>query len=142
MSCSFKKSHNHAPFNVQYILPNLLLQWISKNKSGISGIKYFSTKTLQLRFSAIGFNFVFPPQTDVLQHKGLCSKLQEMFVLTKPISWQMLGAMPEVPRNASSVYSYFGDDDFNKCLIASYESTLFASHERKLGVLKFDRADI
>jgi hypothetical protein len=46
LACSFKKQYENAKFNVEYIIPNILLQWISSEKEHIDGIRYFSTKMM------------------------------------------------------------------------------------------------
>ncbi|MBI6189386.1 hypothetical protein JEP98_09460 [Providencia rettgeri] len=90
MACSYNRAFNGGSFNIEYIIPNLFLQWISKEKSTVSGISYFSTKTLQLRHSKIGVNFVFPPDSNSSKLSGFCEKLEQDFYLSKPISWQLL----------------------------------------------------
>ncbi|RJR43088.1 hypothetical protein, partial [Salmonella enterica] len=46
LACNYLKKHNDASFIQEYIIPNLLMQWISRdiNNNNIIGIAYRSTK--------------------------------------------------------------------------------------------------
>lgn len=94
LACSFKKQNENAKFNIEYILPNMLLQWISREKEHISGIRYFSTKMHHKRYDSIGVNIVFPPKKNKDHMKGFCPYLKDLFSFTAPISWSMLNNFP------------------------------------------------
>lgn len=94
MACSFKKQTENAKFNIEYIIPNMMLQWISNNKDYIDGIRYFSTKMKHERYDSIGINIVFPPKEDKDSMKGFCPKLKRTFKFTAPVSWSMINTFP------------------------------------------------
>lgn len=94
LACSFKKQNENAKFNIEYILPNMLLQWISREKEHISGIRYFSTKMHHKRYDSIGINIVFPPKRNKDHLKGFCPYLKDLFSFTAPISWSMINNFP------------------------------------------------
>lgn len=93
VACSFNAEFYDARFTVEYVIPNLILQWISKEKRPVSGIKYFSTETAKLRNTDIGINYVFPPKAEKYS-EGVCEKLQNIFYWSEPVSWQLLEALP------------------------------------------------
>ena len=93
IACSFIKKDHNASFNQEYIIPNLLMQWISTNyQSNIVGLAYRSTKIVKTDHNNKAINVVLPPKTtyeDIL-HYNFCPNLVSMFKLTPPISWQVL----------------------------------------------------
>lgn len=93
IACSFIKKAKNASFNQEYIIPNLLMQWISRrNRSNVMGIAYRSTKLKRTTQNKRSINVVLPPKitySQTLSH-DFCPKLSSMFELTQPISWQVL----------------------------------------------------
>lgn len=64
-ACSFIRVNKNDPFAAEYIIPQLLIQWVcqkmcsSKTDDGeLMGIRYFSCASE--RVSDMGFNYVFP----------------------------------------------------------------------------------
>jgi len=94
LACSFKKKEDNANFHVEYVIPNMLLQWISGKKAHVDGIKYFSTKMNHDNYDSIGANIVFPPKENKDSMEGFCPKLERTFKFTAPISWHMINAFP------------------------------------------------
>jgi hypothetical protein len=90
MACSYNRAHASASFHEEYIIPSLILQWISKSGQDISGIAYLSTRINQIKNNYKGINFVFPPDTKSVKGKGYCDKLSDIFEISKPVSWQLL----------------------------------------------------
>lgn len=131
MSSSYNVEHPNSSFCVEYVIPNLILQWIGKEKRPVSGIMYLSTKTKQLRNSDIGINFVFPPATDTIKHRGFCHKLNEFFKWSKPVSWQLLDS---IDHNIDDHNSFFTrpSDDLESQIIQNYKATKFYKMEHKL----------
>lgn len=138
MACSFNRAFNGGAFNIEYIIPNLLLQWISKEKSLVSGISYLSTKTPQLRHSKIGINFVFPPDRSNLQLDGFCPKLKRYFSLTKPISWQLLDTIGGAEIFEVDTYPCF--DSVDEGFVKNYKMTKFHQAEQLIKKILNTRA--
>ncbi|MGA9618811.1 MAG: hypothetical protein WBR09_16740 [Serratia proteamaculans] len=93
MACSYKKTHPDSKFNQEYIVSNLLMQWISQRiKSQIVGIAYFSTHMKKTKNSTRSINVVFPPKSTYKQTNDFdySPKLSSLFKFTPPISWQVL----------------------------------------------------
>ncbi|MEX1377153.1 MAG: hypothetical protein AB1Z23_06730 [Eubacteriales bacterium] len=86
-ACSYVRRFKKDPFASEYIIPQLLMQWVhdkyKKNKS-LLGIRYFSAATVHK--SNLGYNYVFPTSNKMLsEEKQYCKKLAMSFELTKPI---------------------------------------------------------
>lgn len=85
-ACSFIRVNRKDPFASEYIIPQLLMQWIRKesNNNKLIGIRYFSCASE--RASDMGFNYVFPVsgQKDS-RYEQYCEILAKSFKLTKPV---------------------------------------------------------
>lgn len=90
-ACSFIRVNKNDPFAAEYIVPQLLMQWVRSelvtNKDNefdqLIGIRYFSCASI--RASELGFNYVFP--TSGIQKSAelpYCSVLTRAFRLTPP----------------------------------------------------------
>ncbi|MDP4201681.1 MAG: RES domain-containing protein [Bacteroidota bacterium] len=88
-SCAIKVKDSHDQFKPEYILPQLLLQWVRNNKE-IDGIKYASShiETQKLKLCGDLYNIVLPVHEN--KEKGHCKKLLDFFQVTEAISWQLL----------------------------------------------------
>jgi len=131
LACSFSKQAENSRFNVEYVIPNLILQWIGKEKRPVSGIRYFSTKTAHLRNSDVGINYVFPPSSLELKKKGFCQSLSRSFVFSRPVSWQMLEAI-DIQSKITNYERFDRTDNLEEQLVKKYKSTQFYAMERKL----------
>ncbi len=83
---SFSRANKKDPFAAEYILPQLLMQWIKKHSLGkiFYGIRYFSCASLNA--SNLGFNYIFPTSGDYFDNTHpYCNVLGRMFKLTNPI---------------------------------------------------------
>lgn len=87
-ACSYIRVSKKDPFAVEYIVPQLLMQWIrkemgSKKKTygSLIGIRYFSCASE--RASEMGFNYVFPTSGQVGK-SDYCEILSKTFKLTIP----------------------------------------------------------
>ncbi|WP_297334599.1 RES domain-containing protein [Flavobacterium sp.] len=80
--CSIKVKVDDASFKPEYIIPQLLLQFVS-SKRGIDGIKFPSTKVDYTRLRNIeSYNYIFPVKKSL--NAGFCSVLKDSFELTIP----------------------------------------------------------
>ncbi len=83
IACSLQVHEQNESFKQEYIIPQLLLQWVMRQRD-IAGIRYFSNKTavfpttLFTKYS----NYVFPPRNMQGEH---CSDLRKWFKLTNPV---------------------------------------------------------
>ena len=91
-SCSYIRTDKKDPFAAEYIIPQLLMQWVrneicikrNDDYDELVGIRYFSCASV--RASDMGFNYVFPtsgnPKSANLPY---CSVLAKAFRLTNPV---------------------------------------------------------
>lgn len=132
LACGFKKKYLNSPFNAEYIIPNMLLQWISREKSQFNGLIYLSTKMKHLKIDSKGSNIVLPVKKISLDNSyKFCSTLKSKFNLTAPTSWEILktlnsGTM-KVP-TTSNINKV--KNNVNEILENYYENTEFHTVER------------
>lgn len=83
-ACSFIRANKSTPFSSEYLIPQLLMQWIRKQigRNELMGIRYFSCASI--RASELGFDYVFPVNNTKYE-EGYCSVLRESFLLTNPV---------------------------------------------------------
>jgi hypothetical protein len=87
-ACSVKVRKSDATFKPEYIVPQLLLQWI--NKSMLDGIKYSSThiNTADRKHQANLYNLVVPVKSFV-KEEGYCDQLLNTFSSTAVLPMQL-----------------------------------------------------
>ena len=83
-ACSFVRANKNAPFASEYIIPQLLMQWIRTRcrRNHLMGLRYFSCASSKA--SDMGFNYVFPVSNGNFPG-GYCSVLRDAFLLTEPV---------------------------------------------------------
>lgn len=100
IACNYLKKHTNASFIQEYIIPNLLMQWISRDiNNDIIGIAYRSTKLPADTDSGKGINVVLPPKVryQEMKNSDFCPVLSKSFKFTLPVSWQVLKTLEYVP---------------------------------------------
>lgn len=84
LSCSFTNASGKAPFKQEYIIPQMLMQWVHRNKDKYNGISYFSCIDMRSEQSVWNaYNLVLPalpPYDD----NGLSLALKERFNWSVP----------------------------------------------------------
>jgi hypothetical protein len=92
---SIKRRFADAPFIAEYIVPQLILQWITN--SGVhDGIRYFSVRVdTYMDNPAMACNYVFPARQ--FAAAGHCATLRGTFELSEPLSWQIVERMAMPP---------------------------------------------
>jgi hypothetical protein len=142
-ACSVKVKETTDTFKPEYIIPQLLLQWI--NTTNLHGIKYSSTHIDMntKRHEGSFYNLVLPVRTFDLE-TGYCPELLEMFHITQCLPMQL--------RQYASINDRWGDQDsissyVNKEItsieivngkVQLYSQTAFGVLEHALGGLKFE----
>lgn len=85
-ACSYIRVNKSDPFAVEYIIPQLLMQWVRNEMRGFDkliGIRYFSCASE--RASDLGFNYVFPTSGEQSSEFPFCKILSKAFILTEPV---------------------------------------------------------
>ncbi|QYF82353.1 hypothetical protein KY492_26010 [Brevibacterium sp. PAMC21349] len=87
-ACSIKVTNKNDAFKPEYIIPQLLLQWVRITKN-YDGIIYFSVASKLLTRSNfhLYLNYAIPVKTKGLN--GHCETLKESFWVTDAVPWQV-----------------------------------------------------
>lgn len=84
LACSFVNHSGKVPFKQEYIIPQMLLQWVKRNSDFVQGISYFScidrTK-FQSKWMAYNIVVLALPELD---NKGYSKTLRDLFNWSKP----------------------------------------------------------
>lgn len=100
-ACSIRVLNEEAPFKPEYIIPQILLQYVKQNGKDIDGIRYFSMHFGQREHHlALACNFVFPVRSS--HPTGICSILQKKFKVTEVVPWQIAQTFT-TPMNLANV---------------------------------------
>ena len=130
--------HREAPFKPEYIIPQLLLQWIVNNKE-LDGVRFFSTK-YNGRIPVLHFgnfsNLVIPIKKS--KDKGFCDALKANIRLTNPVSYMYTSLfLPQmtsekIPVEEMEISMRPITVEMNEDLKAPYQNTKFGQIERIL----------
>lgn len=96
-ACSFVRANKKSPFSSEYIIPQLLMQWVRKQvrRNELMGIRYFSCASM--RAAELGYDYVFPvSNTDYAA--GYCTVLRNAFQLTEPTNLKDYESVKECER--------------------------------------------
>ncbi|PGK33917.1 hypothetical protein CN908_28895 [Bacillus thuringiensis] len=87
-ACSVRVKNTTDTFKPEYIIPQLLLQFI-RHDDFFDGVSYFSTKVdnYSAATATLYKNFAFPVQG--VLNKGLCPKLLSKFEVSDAVPWNM-----------------------------------------------------
>lgn len=85
MACSVKVKDRKAQFREEYIISQMITQWV-RLQGDIDGIQYYSTKTATYsrRNSNLYKNIVIPTK-ETRSDKGYCRRLSELITLTDSV---------------------------------------------------------
>lgn len=92
MACSIEVGFPDSPFKPEYILSQILFQWVKNNinigghRKGI-GVTYSSTKIVDDRVGVYGHFYNTAIAIHSSNKEGYCSMLSKQFCMTKPISF-------------------------------------------------------
>ncbi|WP_263353290.1 hypothetical protein [Acidicapsa acidisoli] len=132
-ACSMEVQHRgtSSTFIEEYIVPQLLLQWLRDEAFQIDGIRYFSMRVHQTAEAPrLAINYVFPVRTD--SSSGHCGQLKKRFTLTPPIPWNILeGVDLKAPGTRRLNEPYL----INSEVAAVYDDTVFGKLEPRFARL-------
>lgn len=122
-------------FFPQYIVPQLLLQWVTK-EGKVDGIRYFSTRMAKMNHY-VNVNYVFP--TRDIQRRGCCSFLRRKIHLVPPVPWALLELTKKDPHEFSfggAMGNRIGVVQLSDSMTYSYHLTKFYDLEDRLASLE------
>ena len=127
--CSFCVTDEYGFFKPEYIIPQMLLQWLMKEIDilrpnwNVKGIRYFSVKPnnagnvknqLFLNYNRLYTNYVFP--IIISKTKGHCEILEQMFEVYSTISGKT--ASMALPQRNTGVF--YGDNPPEEDITSEY----------------------
>jgi hypothetical protein len=87
IACSIKTREPNGTFKPEYIIPQLLLQYVIASKE-VDGIMFPSTKVAYHQSRQVpAYNYIFPVKQS--SDAGFCNKLVSDFILTEPTSTEI-----------------------------------------------------
>ena len=84
LSCSFANASGKAPFKQEYIIPQMLMQWVHRNKDKYNGISYFSCIDMRSEQSVWNAYNLVLPDLPPYDDDGLSLALKEHFNWSMP----------------------------------------------------------
>lgn len=142
-ACSIKVKNPSDTFKPEYIIPQLLLQWVNKNK--VDGIIYSSTHIDLNEFNHQGrfHNVVLPVKTSNLE-TGHCPQLVSMFKATQVLPMELRQFISKTDRfdGQESISTAVNKDIQYLALIKDnpqcYSSSYFGILEHSLNYLQLE----
>lgn len=140
-ACSVRVQNPNDPFKPEYVIPQLLLQWVNKHK--VFGIKYSSTY-IDLdtsKHEGSFYNIVVPVRT-FNREKGHCPELLKSFNSTQVVPFQIrqIATITDRLSHQESIRSNINKDITGLELIKGYvqpnASTIFGVMEHNLNGIK------
>ena len=123
-----------APFKAEYIIPQIVLQWVSE-EDRCEGVRYFSVNIDQYYDSHIACaNFVFPSKAR--SDDGICPTLRGRFEMTEPVAWQIASSL-SMPASPTGVANF--EIELIRGVRTPYVTTMFGGMEAKLAQLEFSQ---
>jgi len=136
--CAIRVQHRGEPFIEEYIIPQLLLQWLRKKAKGVDGLRYFSTHVEQSSSGPwLAINYVFPVKTQA--HEGYCAELTKKLELTLPVPWILLDGieLKTMSRQRTNTKYVLNPD-----LLLSYDDTVFKKPEDRISSPQMSKATV
>ncbi|WP_025118350.1 hypothetical protein [Bacillus sp. H1m] len=127
-ACSVRVKNTTNTFKPEYIIPQLLLQFI-RYDGFFDGVRYFSTKVdnYSAETAVLYKNFAFPVQDGAT--KGLCSKLQSKFDVSDAVPWNMFQLYKDSPHCLPNEGEKRVEHEFINGMSLLYSSTDFSKLE-------------
>jgi hypothetical protein len=139
-ACSVRRLHHDAPFIAEYIVPQLMLEWIAlpdADGNRLDGIAFLSVQIdPEYPFPCDPFvNLVFPVQQP--QASGYCPVLRRKFELSEPGAWQLLESAADLQPHKTTHHDaqVYLIPDFRSC----YGNSGFGLIESRLVALPTER---
>lgn len=84
LACSFVNHSGKVTYKQEYIIPQMLMQWVQRNRSVVQGISYFTCVDISMFPSKwCAYNIVIPAQPP-FDEKMYSSKLRDDFCWSRP----------------------------------------------------------
>jgi hypothetical protein len=132
--CSIVVKHRESPYKPEYIIPQILLQWVT-GQHDYQGIAYFSTHVDAVtNYPLETCNLVLPAKE--LEAAGRSPSLRSFFKMTDPLGLEMLKAV-DFHSDVMFRRSMY-DFEFIPGMVAPYWTSEFGQLETKLRMIAFE----
>lgn len=121
-ACSIRAREPEASFKPEYIIPQLLLEWVAEESSW-HAIRYFSTRVRRPTEPQLGANLVLPAR--ILCPNGHCEVLRGLLEMTEVWNWETAFAC--ALKSCGPVMT--GEIEAAEDAFVEYSSTRFAALE-------------
>ncbi len=89
LACSFVNASGNAPYKQEYIIPQMLMQWIQRNSDTVQGITYFTClETSAITNGWCAYNIALPALQPHDERK-YSIRLKERFRWSRPIAYSI-----------------------------------------------------
>lgn len=116
LACSFVNMSGDTPFKQEYIIPQMLMQWIQRNPDKAQGVSYFPClDLLPSENKWNGYNIVIPafPPHDT---EGYSKKLKAAFQYSRPAAYTLPIIDKSKSANDAKILDLFSSDITNLLL--------------------------
>lgn len=103
LACSVVNLNGNSVFKPEYVIPQMLLQWVQRNYGKVHGITYFSCVATDNLRRLNGYDIVIPANN--IDRRGYGKNLIEKFQVSKPIFCDNL-----LPVKDATIISNFKND--------------------------------
>ncbi len=109
MACAFVNHSGKGAYKQEYIIPQMLMQWVQRNIDSVQGISYFTCVDMKMMPSAYCAYDIVIPALAPYDDKKYSQKLRNEFTWTKPRYFEI----PLLDTNANKedrhiIYDYIG----------------------------------
>lgn len=109
MACAFVNHSGKGAYKQEYIIPQMLMQWVQRNIDSVQGISYFTCVDMKMMPSAYCAYDIVIPALAPYDDKKYSQKLRDEFTWTKPRYFEI----PLLDTNANKedrhiIYDYIG----------------------------------
>lgn len=89
LACAFVNHSGKGSYKQEYIIPQMLMQWVQRNKDTVQGISYFTCVDLKMMPAQYCAYNVVIPALSPYDEKKYSQKLRDEFTWTKPAYFEL-----------------------------------------------------
>lgn len=134
-ACSLRVINRDAVFKEEYIVPQMVLQFVISNK-GIDGVQFKSNRIIPNQHNVGSFNNLVLPASSISE-TGYCKNLSSKVKMTQPISWSLLDISdPEKKFSKKEEHDIDVEDVYRSYYIEVIKDEKTNYLESKFGILE------
>lgn len=146
-SCSFEVFKRDETFKPEYIIPQMVLQWVIESDN-IDGVQFKSNRIKYNSTNVGSFNNVAIPVKEI-KEKGYCNYLSNKITFSEPLSWSLLDISEPISNKRKEKVEDIKVEDIRIASFielingekSDYFSTKFGIMENRLRKLAVDKLE-